>query len=820
MSEVTDTDLAWIPPPFPAEGRLPTQPLLVGQHCHQQNSSERNYRQELCLAAGQRVEPPCCKSLHISLFFDGTGNNLNNDFVISNPKHPTNIARLFRAAIGDGTAGGVSNNKEVPQDAAADSGGKYFKFYMPGVGTPFPEVGDLDYSTMGLVGATMGEERINWALLRIIDVLKFTATEKWLTTGESRKSIGKMGTSWSRLWIGGSHNRYEEFNRLLTELAPQLKPLLMSPGVGQPKLLDIKLYIYGFSRGAAAARAFVSWLSELLPPPVKEGEAPPQCLQIGEYQLPVSIEFLGLLDTVASVGVAHVLPVAEGHMSWADDTMELPDDKTFKGLIKKCVHLVSGHEQRLCFPLDSVRRADGKYPPYATEVVYPGMHSDIGGGYPPRDQGKGLGDDYKLGDLLNDRLLLSQIALHDMYAAAFSAGAPLKIPVEALPDALKINNWRLMPLSSLKEFLIHEDLVNRFNAWRELTLGLSSPAAITPEDAAKYAPPRASGSLEKLVDNQIAWITAWRIDRYAKGSMIGKRFYEDATETQALPATRKAGKEERDKKQDEVLRRREQQLADQPPDQMDDLVYEPGIKDYDPDMAKPQLFEAAKEFGKDYYDGYRIPDNLAQLVLDTVLQPLMFVMNTDDEPQEYRRIKADGEAKLDILFPKAGEASNAEQPSGLVRALFDDQVHDSRAWFMHSTLGTREMWAGYFRYRMIYFADKCNKSLSPLVIAGNLVGFATLATGVIVSFKQKSTGGKLAGLAATGALRSLEVEVLDRITREPIPELPGGEQLRAFTTEPGVVVAQQKAVVAEQQLALAKAAIPASWLEKAQAVIA
>lgn len=33
-------------------------------------------------------------------------------------------------------------------------------------------------------------------------------------------------------------------------------------------------------------------------------------------RLPVSVEFLGLLDTVASVGVAHVVPVADGHMSW------------------------------------------------------------------------------------------------------------------------------------------------------------------------------------------------------------------------------------------------------------------------------------------------------------------------------------------------------------------------------------------------------------------------------------------------------------------------------------------------------------------------
>ncbi|VFS79468.1 Uncharacterized conserved protein [Raoultella planticola] len=241
---------------------------------------------------------------------------------------------------------------------------------------------------MGLVGATKGEERINWALLRIIDVLKFSATEKWLTTAESRQSLSNMGTSWNRLWFGGSHNRYEEFSRLLNALAPQLKPLLTQPEPGKPKVLGIKLYVYGFSRGAAAARTFVRWLSELLPPPKAEGENPPQCLQTGEMQLPVSVEFLGLLDTVASVGVAHVVPIAEGHMSWADGTMELPDDKTYGGLIKKCVHLVSGHEQRLCFPLDSVRRSDGKYPPYATEVVYPGMHSDLGGGYPPGIRGR------------------------------------------------------------------------------------------------------------------------------------------------------------------------------------------------------------------------------------------------------------------------------------------------------------------------------------------------------------------------------------------------------------------------------------------------
>jgi hypothetical protein len=806
MSEITETDLAWVPPPFPAQGRLPTQALQVGQSCHQQNSAERLYRQELCLAAGRRVEPPCCKTLHISLFFDGTGNNLNNDLLLSDPKHPTNIARLFRATIGTGTAGGVPTGMQTTLlDGAEDGEGKYFKFYMPGVGTPFPEVNDPDYSTMGLVGATKGEERINWALLRIIDVLKFSATEKWLTTAESRQSLSNMGTSWNQLWFGGSHNRYEEFIRLLNALAPQLKPLLTQPEPGKPKVLGIKLYVYGFSRGAAAARTFVRWLSELLPPPKAEGENPPQCLQTGEMQLPVSVEFLGLLDTVASVGVAHVVPIAEGHMSWADDTMELPDDETYGGLIKKCVHLVSGHEQRLCFPLDSVRRGNGKYPPYATEVVYPGMHSDIGGGYPPGDQGKANAE--------HDGYLLSQIVLHDLYSNAFSSGAPLKVNKSSLPESLAKDSWRTLDAEQVRDFIVAPELISRFNAWRELTLNLTTPEKITPEEASQYEPPRASGSLGTVIENQIAWITAWRIDRYARGSMLKTPFYQRATNTEALPAARKAAEDARDEKQQEVLKTRQDQIAKQPADKMDELVLYPGIKDFDPDMAQTQLFEAAKEFSKDYHDGYRIPENLAQAVLDTVLQPMIFVLNTDDEPQEYRRIKADGDARAAVLFPAAGEASNAQQPAGLVRALFDDQVHDSRAWFMHAALGTREMWGGYFRYRMIYFSDKCNKSLSPLVIAGDLIGFATLTTGVVLSFRQKTLTGKLAGLAATGAVRSLQVEVLDRITGEPVPELPGGEQQRAFTREPGVVVAQRKALVAEQQLARAQAAIPASWLE-------
>ncbi len=139
-------------------------------------------------------------------------------------------------------------------------------------------------------------------------------------------------------------------------------------------------------------------------------------------------------------------------------------------------------------------------------------------------------------------------------------------------------------------------------------------------------------------------------------------------------------------------------------------------------MAQTQLREAAQEFSEDYYAKYRTQQSISQVILDTIPQHAIFLINSDDEGKEYREIKDAGNALEVVLFPEAGESRNAGQPAGLVRALFDDQVHDSRAWFMHGRIGSCELWASYFRYHMLYFAQNCNKSLSLLTIAGNVVG--------------------------------------------------------------------------------------------------
>jgi hypothetical protein len=56
------------------------------------------------------------------------------------------------------------------------------------------------------------------------------------------------------------------------------------------------------------------------------------------------------------------------------------------------------------------------------------------------------------------------------------------------------------------------------------------------------------------------------------------------------------------------------------------------------------------------------------------------------------------------------ESRNAAHPEGLLRALFDDQVHDSRAWFMY-TLG-RERTGSYFGERMVFFGEAGRRDLA------------------------------------------------------------------------------------------------------------
>ncbi|UAN18657.1 MULTISPECIES: T6SS phospholipase effector Tle1-like catalytic domain-containing protein [Enterobacter] len=735
--EVSLANPCWAPPLFPEAGRLPLSEQQVNSNYKKQIQEEQDYKTRLGKKTGRRVGFVCCQSVHISLFFDGTGNNEHND-TNSIPAHPTNIAKLFHASI-----------------EGHDKG--YFRYYIPGVGTPFPKIGEIDYSDDGLKYATGGEDRINWALLRLVDTLSRVITKgaKRLDDGVAKGMLPNMR---AHAPFSGEVNRRNAINPLLKTLEAQAKESQ------QPHLLGVKLFIYGFSRGAAEARTFINWLTQLPSPDKTAGYQP-----ITLAGLPVSIEFVGLLDTVASVGAAHIVPGAAGHMGWADDTQPLPDETKFPGLIKCCRHFVSAHEQRLCFPLDSIRRPDGSYPPNCQEVVYPGMHSDVGGGYPPRDQGKSCGGTGEI---------LSQVVLHDMYLSAFEAGAPLSVHPSSVTEQIKDRSpSRIMSGASVTEFAIAPKVTARFNIWRQTLLNTTLQGTEdTSDDKGGYRPYQLSQTLESAVTEQIGWITAWRIGRYAHGSMLpqgpmfANSFFNQAPQLKPDELEKEA---EDHKAAVRVLnaRRAEAIKARKP---LDESLQ--GKPDLDPTNAQYQLREAAREFQHDYKEwvrdinGQSVWDNPIQIVLDVIPKHAVFLINGDDEAAEYEEMKADGNRLYPQLFIDSLGTGIRTQPRAELLAFYDEQIHDSRAWFMQSTLGGREPWGGYFRYRMIYCGNKANKKLQLISVEGKVVGAQPTSNRVVYLVEPKSAykgeAHKVTDLA-TGSTQTLSAGAQSAAGYEP-----------------------------------------------------
>lgn len=752
MSEVIKEpkDKVWAPPVFPLGGRLPTLARVVTDNYEKQTLEEKIFCQGIN-SKGQKQHSECCHSLHISLFFDGTNNNDAND---TKDNHPTNVAKLYHASI---------------QDEAAKGAG-YFSYYMPGVGTPFPEIGELDYSSYGLQFATGGEDRINWALVQVASALSFALNnKKEIDRAVAKTKIKEMST-WSAplMTALGQSNRRRTMNGLLA-------PLQARTELARPRVLGVKLFVYGFSRGAAEARTFVSWLSQLFDTPA--GHRLPDQSLIG---LPVSIEFLGLLDTVASVGIAHVAPFFAGHMGWADDTQLLPDALRFPNLVKYCRHFVAGFEQRACFPLDSIRNEDGHYPAMTQEVVYPGVHSDVGGGYPQKDQGKARDGTHEL---------VSQIVLHDLYAAAFAAGAPLQVPEAALPKTLKSQqSWRTFELKTKEEFDISLDVIERFNAWRSKTLQVSETGESLNALAWEYNPVRLNTPVEYALADQLGWITGWRIGRYAnedKDNDSYKRqpFFTQATEFTAYESSQKKNDYQQLQADAVELRRTTNPLHPGPP------IYEPQID-------HTQLSQAAAEFKSDYTGTKREQTSGWGTVTDVLLRDTVYLLNQNDETRDHASLSQAGVQRSRQLFRDTHGTPSPDPELALLVALFDDQIHDSRAWFMYDFLGSREMWAGYFFYRMTYFGNQNSRDLSPVVVAGRMLGVAMLAGATVYGIKRRGALGGVGGLVAGIGAASIGYQVIDKATGLVVPFLPGAEKILQPTGQIGQVVAEQTRQIA------------------------
>jgi hypothetical protein len=129
---------------------------------------------------------------------------------------------------------------------------------------------------------------------------------------------------------------------------------------------------FGFSRGAAAARHFATEVARGQRGPLKDvlqnNEAAFSREFTGEYHRGFKMGFIGLFETVASIGgLSKGLSVSGGRTPGVD--IVLPK-QTFSNVVQ----LVARDECRNNFALNKVA-------PDHQEIIVPGVHSDVGGGY-------------------------------------------------------------------------------------------------------------------------------------------------------------------------------------------------------------------------------------------------------------------------------------------------------------------------------------------------------------------------------------------------------------------------------------------------------
>jgi hypothetical protein len=279
----------------------------------------------------------CSDVIHISVFFDGTGNNKDAD---ESPRKWSNPARMWMAA---------------EQFKRANSATNTYPIYVSGVGTRFngKALSALDGmnikvedSDLGMAAGSGGKRRLDFGQQQINDALRSALLSRAKTVGGQVEKHADAGKQKS----------FADVNKALS----------------QHRLIkQINVSIFGFSRGAALARAFCNqWLWEC-----EDNRG--QLLYEGH---PISFVFLGLFDTVASFGLPATNLSNTAMYGGFKGRDLVVDDR-----VERCVHFVAGHELRFSFPVDLIRH-NGQLKGNWLEKVYPGVHSDVGGGYEPNAQ--------------------------------------------------------------------------------------------------------------------------------------------------------------------------------------------------------------------------------------------------------------------------------------------------------------------------------------------------------------------------------------------------------------------------------------------------
>ena len=267
--------------------------------------------------AERESEPIPPTTIRAAVFFDGTGNNRVN--TRARTSHPMASRLLHLPFMGDSFDNANTNVEKLERYLQAANGAdNLIKIYIEGIGTTNLGSDDIEGGGFGL-GVTGVRSRVNQGFELLI-------------------------------------SRIEDL-RIDTDSS-----------------LTIDIDVFGFSRGAAAARYFIYQVlehenviiatEEFYSTISMDGRTLRYRLEELHYTVSaINIKFAGLFDTVAAHGTDH-----------SNDVEHLKQNYITRAA--QVVHLAAADEHRLNFPLINIASKRG------IEVFSPGVHTDIGGSYP------------------------------------------------------------------------------------------------------------------------------------------------------------------------------------------------------------------------------------------------------------------------------------------------------------------------------------------------------------------------------------------------------------------------------------------------------
>ena len=301
-------------------------------------------------------------NVHIGVFFDGTGNNMmnikeRNEYVSRKLKYEK---RDKYYESNDSHLNGFSNVANLYSIYNINEGEYKFAVYVEGIGTaPRALIDPSQYpDNYFYENGIYGDSLFGQAL-----------------------GIGAYGV-----------------NGKIESACKKIVSILTSIREKYPNPIEIQLTfnVFGFSRGAAAARSFTSRIKSMKGDTVKLSSVVKNALINSSYNFmqtldytvteeydykvclsdllkesgfdvsdTMKVEFLGLYDTVSSYGV-----------SFNDDVKELALTID-KSVVKKVFQICAADEYRRNFSLTLVNLNS----PEEENYIIPGAHSDIGGGY-------------------------------------------------------------------------------------------------------------------------------------------------------------------------------------------------------------------------------------------------------------------------------------------------------------------------------------------------------------------------------------------------------------------------------------------------------